>query len=82
MGYTSGSISYKSYTLGGTGFYSQSSQTNNYPITGEHARGYRVWFLPYTYSLKDSWIINGGRVDVYANLKQSKAQITIGDVAS
>ena len=56
-------------------------QSANYPITGEHARGYKIWFLPYNYSVKDSWIISGGRMDIYVKLKQSKAEITVGDSA-
>ena len=56
-------------------------QSVNYPITGEHARGYKIWFLPYNYSALGSWVISGGRMDVYVKLKQSKAEITVGDVA-
>lgn len=56
-------------------------QSANYPITGEHARGYKIWFLPNIYSAKDNWVMSGGRMDIYVKLKQSKAEITVGDTA-
>jgi hypothetical protein len=62
-------------------WYSSGNQTNNYPVTGAHARGYQMYFLPYNYSYRNSVKINGGRIQVYAKLKQSQSQITLGQVA-
>ena len=69
-------------TINGMSYYSNSSQSNNYPITGAHARGYRIYFLPYNYSYREAVKINGGRIQVYANLKQSQQEITLGQLAS
>ena len=69
-------------TINGMSYYSNSSQSNNYPITAAHARGYRIYFLPYNYSYRDSVKINGGRIQVYANLKQSQQEITLGQLSS
>jgi hypothetical protein len=69
-------------TVNGMSYYSNSSQSNNYPITGAHARGYRIYFLPYNYSYREAVKINGGRIQVYANLKQSQKEITLGQLAS
>jgi len=76
----SGQWNYTGMTSNGYAAYRE-QQSANYPITGEHARGYKIWFLPYNYSVKDSWIISGGRMDIYVKLKQSKAEITVGDSA-
>jgi hypothetical protein len=80
MSQSSSSWNYTSTSIGGAK-YRSSNSSNNYPITGEHARGYRMWFLPTNYNYKDTWKISGGRINVYANLKQSQAQITVGDTA-
>ena len=68
-------------TINGMSWYSSGNQTNNYPITGAHARGYQMYFLPYNYSYRESVKKNGGRIQVYAKLKQSQSQITLGQVA-
>jgi len=72
---------YTFMTLGGHARYINSSQSNNRPITGAHARGYRIWFLPTDYARLGVWQISGGRLDAYVKLKQSKSQITVGDTA-
>ena len=82
MNYASSGAAGYMRTINGMSYYSNSSQGNNYPITGEHARGYRIYFLPYNYSYKDTVKINGGRIQVYANLKQSQKEITLGQLAS
>jgi hypothetical protein len=82
MAYSSGQWNYTFMVTGGHSTYRNSSQTNDYPITGEHARGYRVWFLPTDYTALSNWKISGGRLDAYVKLKQSQSQITVGDTAS
>ena len=69
-------------TINGMSWYTNSSQSNNYPITNAHARGYQMYFLPYNYSYRESVKINGGRIQVYAKLKQSQKEITLGQAAS
>jgi hypothetical protein len=81
MAYSSGQWNYTFMVTGGHSTYRQSSQTNNRPITGAHARGYRIWFLPVNYNMLSNWKISGGRLDAYVKLKQSKSQITVGDTA-
>lgn len=81
MSSSSSSWNYTSTSVGGAK-YRNSNSGNDYPITGEHARGYRMWFLPTDYNQRENWKISGGRINVYANLKQSQAQITVGDTAS
>jgi len=82
MAYSGGQWNYTFMVTGGHSTYRQSSQTNNRPITGAHARGYRIWFLPVDYSMLSNWQISGGRIDAYVKLKQSQSQITVGDTAS
>jgi len=82
MANSGGQWNYTFMVTGGHSTYRQSSQTNNRPITGAHARGYRIWFLPTDYTKRANWKISGGRVDAYVKLKQSKSQITVGDLAS
>ena len=82
MAYNGGQWNYTFMITGGHSTYRQSSQTNNRPITGAHARGYRIWFLPTNYNMLSNWQISGGRLDAYVKLKQSKAEITVGDTAS
>ena len=81
MSSSSSSWNYTSTSIGGAK-YRSSNSSNNFPITGKHARGYRMWFLPTDYNQRENWKISGGRINVYANLKQSQAQITVGDTAS
>ena len=81
MSSSSSSWSYTSTSIGGAK-YRNTNQSNDYPITGEHARGFRMWFLPTDYNQRENWKISSGRINVYANLKQSQAQITVGDTAS
>ena len=81
MANTTAQWNYTMMTMGGHATYRQGNQTNNRPITGSHARGYRIWFLPTDYARLGVWQISGGRLDAYVKLKQSKSQITVGDTA-
>jgi hypothetical protein len=65
----------------GMAWYSNGSQSNEYVVTGEHARGYRLWFNPYNYSYRDSCKLAIGRIKVYANIKQSQSEITYGQIS-
>jgi len=73
-------INYSRQTMG-MAWYSNSSQNNEYAITGEHARGYRLWFNPVNYSYRESCKLAIGRIQVYAKLKQSQSEITYGQTS-
>jgi len=81
MANTSSAIDYTSVAKG-MAFQTANSQSSTATITGQHAKGYRMWFLPYTYSYLSSWGIAGGRIEVYAKTKQSQSEITLGQAAS
>ena len=77
---TTGHINYSRITKG-MAWYSQGSTSTERPITGEHARGYRLWFNPVNYSYRDSCKLAIGRIKVYANIKQSQSEITYGQIS-
>ena len=80
-GNTGGTVTYSRQIMG-MGWYSNSNQSNNYPITGAHARGYRIWFNPVDYNYASSAVFAEGRIKIYANMKQSQKEITLGQAAS